>query len=453
MSPARILVVDDDALGRAHLAGALREAHHTVETAENAERALAWLQAEDGDFAVLVTDLRMPGIDGVELITRARALRPKMDALVVTAVDSVASAVRAMRAGAWNYVVKPVDPDGLCLEVERCLERQMLAASLNGWRRHAELLEVSRRLAGELDPDRLRRLMVDSVMGAVVAHAGLLVELEGGTTRVHTSRGVDAAQAALLAEVLNVSLLGALSGGTRRVPGRAPGVDRGRAHALFVPLGTDGGPHAAVVLLRKPDAAPFTVDDERDALFLVKCVTSSLRNADQFADVRRQVHTDGLTGLGNSGRLDAWIEQARARGTSHPFGLLFLDLDRFKQVNDTLGHRTGSRLLAAFAQLFAAALPEAELLVRYGGDEFVAVLPGSRQQVTAAADRLLSQLRRHDFGDNLQIRASVGVAIWPEDDPDPEVVLELADRALYARKHAGRDGVTVNPMPIPPPAC
>lgn len=450
MSPARVLIVDDDALGRAHLADTLKVAGHRVECAEDGESALRRLEAEDGDFAVLVTDLRMPGMDGVELIGRAKALRPEMDALVVTAVDSVPAAVRAMRAGALHYVVKPVDAEALRIEVARCLERQALAASLAGWRRHAELLEVSRRLAGELDPDQLRRLTVDSVMGAVAANAGLLVEVVNGAPRVHTRRGVDPAQAESLADALGSGLLGALAGGPRRVAGRRPGAYPGRAHALFVPLGVEEAPRAAVALLRRPTATPFSVQDERDAAFLVQCVTDALRNADRFADVRRQVLTDGLTGLGNAGRLDAWLVDCHGRTEGHPFGLLFLDLDRFKSVNDTHGHRAGSRLLAGFARLFAAALPEAELLVRYGGDEFVAVIPGDRRQVTAAADRLVRRLRRHEFPGGIKISASVGVAVWPDDNPDPETVLELADQALYARKRGGRDGVTVNPSPVLP---
>jgi diguanylate cyclase (GGDEF)-like protein len=138
-------------------------------------------------------------------------------------------------------------------------------------------------------------------------------------------------------------------------------------------------------------------------------------------------------------------EIERARRFGQPLGLLFLDLDRFKQVNDVHGHLAGSRVLAEAAEVITRTLRSVDLAFRYGGDEFVAVLPQtSGSSAAKAANRLLVALRARRFLslENLSLRltASLGVASYPEDGDNAAALLERADQRMYLVKNSTRDG-------------
>jgi diguanylate cyclase (GGDEF)-like protein/PAS domain S-box-containing protein len=155
---------------------------------------------------------------------------------------------------------------------------------------------------------------------------------------------------------------------------------------------------------------------------------------------------DGLTGLPNSvllhDRLDAAL--ARARRARRRVGVMFLDLDHFKDVNDTLGHRIGDALLKELARRIRGALRQSDLLARISGDEFVVVLEdlpdeGSPERV---ARMILDEVRRpfQVEGHELHVSGSLGLALHPEDGNDAETLLKNADAAMYHAKELGRNG-------------
>ncbi|MDQ2785658.1 MAG: GGDEF domain-containing protein, partial [Chloroflexota bacterium] len=155
----------------------------------------------------------------------------------------------------------------------------------------------------------------------------------------------------------------------------------------------------------------------------------------------RAAWTDPLTGLLNRAALLHGVEGAVtvAQTAGETLALLFADVDHFKAHNDRHGHHIGDQLLHACAATMRATLPEAALLGRYGGEEFVAVAPGvSRDAGNALAERLRRAIAGH--GD-LRVTISVGVAHYPGDGRDGEALLRAADRALYAAKAAGRNCV------------
>ena len=162
---------------------------------------------------------------------------------------------------------------------------------------------------------------------------------------------------------------------------------------------------------------------------------------------------DALTGLSNRAHFNEQIEQASAAltGSLRPFTVLMIDLDRFKAINDTLGHAAGDQLLKEVAERIESSTRPADLVARLGGDEFAIIQTGEvgapsadeqRRAARALAERILAVVAEPIdlFGKTVQVGASIGIALAPNDGDDPDELLRKADYALYAAKQAGRCG-------------
>jgi diguanylate cyclase (GGDEF)-like protein len=164
------------------------------------------------------------------------------------------------------------------------------------------------------------------------------------------------------------------------------------------------------------------------------------------ADLAEEAVRDHLTGLHNRRRLDRILEEALAQAAgAEPVGLVLLDVDHFKRVNDEHGHAVGDRVLRGIAGVLRAATRPGDTIARLGGEEFVVVLPGAdREQARERAEALRTAcgLWQHDIpGGGARVTVSAGVAAAPVDGADVAALLEACDRALYAAKAAGRDRV------------
>ena len=162
------------------------------------------------------------------------------------------------------------------------------------------------------------------------------------------------------------------------------------------------------------------------------------------AHIHRLAHHDPLTGLENRAALGMRLEQqlAQARRSSLPLAVLFIDLDHFKKINDSLGHQAGDQLLVGASARMKDLLRDVDTLARLGGDEFIIVLGGplSPDSVTAVAVRLVESLQQPYYlnGITAHSGASVGVALFPDDGLDAETLVRHADMAMYAAKRDGR---------------
>jgi diguanylate cyclase (GGDEF)-like protein len=176
----------------------------------------------------------------------------------------------------------------------------------------------------------------------------------------------------------------------------------------------------------------------------------AIQNARSVKLIHQLTITDDCTGLFNARHLYTLLDEQVALGTSHresQFSLLFVDLDHFKEVNDTHGHLVGSRLLAEVGNLMKRSLGAANSCFRYGGDEFVALLPGlGKQAAIDATMRLWEQLREARFltaqGLSLALAGSFGLATFPEDGNSVQAIIRAADTMMYNAKTT-RDNVSV----------
>ena len=230
--------------------------------------------------------------------------------------------------------------------------------------------------------------------------------------------------------------------------------DRGFADLMAVPVSVAEDESGVLLLADRQGAgATFTVEDlrllEAVAAHLGTALTSSRRLDRLRHEVAAREHEalhDSLTGLPNRTLFTQWVSAAlRRRQASQRVAVMLMDLDGFKEINDTLGHHTGDAILKEIGQRVAVAVGKSRLAARLGGDEFAFVIPNAAtmQEVSSAAADVLEAVSRPITIDGLVLilRASIGVAMSPVHGADPSTLLKRADVAMYAAK-SGHGGVT-----------
>ncbi len=319
-----VLVVDDEKENLAAFELNFRDQFEIV-TAESGSQAIALLESRD--FGVIISDQRMPGMTGVELLERTVARWPLLIRMILTGYTDNESLIDAINMGRiYKYITKPWDPDSLAITIRRAIESAAMAR------------------------ENLR--LVDT-------------------------------------------------------------------------------------LRRQNEILEQTVQERTRDL------------SDAVAKLQKLAVTDGLTGLYNHRYFqEKWQEEVRrARRYDEPLSLLMIDLDEFKNYNDSLGHPQGDVLLHDVASHLEQSFREVDFVARYGGEEFVIILPStSKGAAHPIAERIRKSLEDtpfpfRDVQPSGRVTASFGIAAWPEDGVHPWELLERADRALYAAKRTGRNRV------------
>ena len=229
---------------------------------------------------------------------------------------------------------------------------------------------------------------------------------------------------------------------------------------LCVPLSFKGRMLGVIELVNGEGDTAFAEEDLRILNTVAEFSAIAIENARNFLKVQELTVMDDHTGLFNSRHLKRQLESEVVRATrfGHPVSLIFFDLDHFKQVNDTHGHQAGSQVLHEVGKLLSHTLRSTDVAVRYGGDEFVILMPEtSKDQAVAAARRIGGEIAREKFLQDkpygpLTITASLGVAAFPDDAKEPEGLIRCADEAMYRVKAKRRGGVEAAETPAPRPA-
>ncbi len=440
-----MLLVDDERFARTVYSDYLRAFGYSVEVVEDAEAALQALSRQR--FDVLLTDVVLPGSDGLELLTAAKQLDPEIEVVVITALDRVDPAVRAMKSGASDYLVKPVTPESLQIAVQRCLSTRALLAENMALRAHLTLYETCQRITAALERDKVVAMALAAVAGECAAKTAALFERDSaGTWSLLGFHGAESDQAQALAEAVGPRLgeLGAQASLSLPLPRSLP-----PGQAVCLPV-SDGAELLAAVCVLVPDLA---WERAGRAVFVCRHLGMALRTLGRLRQVEHLVYLDDLTHLYNTRFLDVALD--REIEGARPFTLLFLDLDLFKSVNDRHGHLLGSKLLVEVARVLRSCVRDEDVLVRYGGDEFVALLVGiDSGSGLKVAERIRRAVEDHRFlsreNATVRVTASIGLASFPEHARTKVDVLGLADRAMYRGKQSTRNVVYIASRDLTP---
>ena len=216
------------------------------------------------------------------------------------------------------------------------------------------------------------------------------------------------------------------------------------------PVVAERGDVAAAPVASRRDALPRDLHDARCEIDTLRAINGQLVRklaelSEREAQTQRLADRDGLTGLYNRRKMADILDDVLASASQHdqPVGLLFLDLDGFKGVNDAYGHLFGDKLLTKVASRIVARARTGDFVCRYGGDEFVVILPNvggatAARQAAAAIGKRIALPYRID-GIDLQVTAAIGVAVFPDQAASGAELLEVADEFMYRAKTGGAD--------------
>ncbi len=432
----RVLILDDESSVLEVLKACLDAQHYECQTTESPFEALGWLERQP--FDVLITDVRMPEMNGIDVVRRAKELDENLAIIIVTAIMDVNNAVQAVRVGADDYVLKPFNMSEISISVTRAVEKRALILDAQ---RYQQELESRVQIATE-DLERLNRELYDTkeyLENLLHSTVDAIVTIDNDGKIEFANRGALRMLGYSEAEFQGRAAATLFAGGAEELR-----VLRGRI-TYDTPLQN----YETELIRRDGQKAPVSMsvslvkgsNRRRPALLAIcKDITEQRRLQHELHELSIR---DNLTGLYNQryfyDRLKAEIE--RARRQKHPLSLLLFDIDRFKQYNDAHGHLDGDKVLQAVGQVvFDCTRDHVDTGFRYGGDEFVVILPeADERQALQIAERIRQSFEAKRFD---ELTLSMGLMSYRDGYSLPTFI-QFADAMMYDAKRSGGNNVFV----------
>ncbi|MBY3236474.1 MULTISPECIES: PleD family two-component system response regulator [Rhizobium] len=450
---ARILVVDDIPANVKLLEARLLAEYFDVMTAADGYTALAICERNQVDLILL--DIMMPGIDGFEVCERLKASQKTahIPVVMVTALDQPTDRVRGLKAGADDFLTKPVNDLQLISRVKSLLRLKTLSDELRIRADTAHTMGIDDLTrAGEGRADETAQVLL--VDGRANSQERIIKALKPVADVLALSDPqaalFEAAESAFDLVIVNANF-------DDYDPLRLCSQLRSLERTRFLPILiiTEQGVDEMVVRALDLGVNDYIIRPVDPNELVARSLTQIRRkryNDRLRASVKQTIElavTDPLTGLYNRRYLDNHLNvlfnRSMARG--RPLSVLITDIDRFKHVNDTYGHDGGDEVLREFSNRVRSTIRGADLACRYGGEEFVVVMPDTSPEIAAAvAERLRAAIESAPFmlkhsGEALNVTASFGIASRIASVLTPGQLMKQADLALYEAKNTGRNRV------------
>jgi two-component system cell cycle response regulator len=449
---ARVLVVDDVPANVKLLEARLSAEYFDVTTASSGREALTICERAECDVVLL--DAMMPDLDGFEVCRRLKSgtNTHHIPVVMVTALDQPGDRVRGLESGADDFLTKPVSDVALIARVRSLSRLKMMTDELR-------MRAVTSREIGIESPDREalaeagrggrilivedRRELAERIIGVLAAEHAVELEPDPARGLFHAAEG----NYDLLIVSVDLDNFDGL-----RLCSQLRSLDRTRNIPILTITAAENNTRLVRALEIGVNDYLVRPVDKNEILARARTQIRKKRYVEQLRDnVQMSIEmaiTDALTGLYNrrymESHLETLVDQACTR--AKPLAVLVLDIDYFKSVNDTHGHDAGDDVLREFALRIRKSIRGLDLACRYGGEEFVIVMPETDLAVaTMVAERLRRRIASEPFtiqsgARTIEVTISIGIAALTRDD-SAVAIIKRADQALYRAKRDGRNRV------------
>lgn len=487
----KILIVEDHHDMLLVLQKYLEDQNFIVVQASTGEEGIEKFEAENPDLVLM--DLMLPGISGLDVIKTIREKQPKdlfLPIIIITAKNDISDIVSGLGTGADDYIVKPFHFDELIARIDTALRMKELNEQLthqsgtledanqkinalnnqlleknrelrkNIYGLHS-LFEVSMDLSSILDLEGLVNSSLLTIIGQYsVKNALFMLSNKSKNNRltVFSSRAFDHNTESLVLhpddplvtyfnkrpEPIIVDKLPETAAKTRIINQiKEFGI------SLIMPVMIENNVSGLIFL--GPRLKQDGIEDRelQQLTILSNIISISLNNASLYKEVEQLSYTDGMTSLHNYRYFELRLKEEinRHARTKAGLSLLILDVDYFKNFNDTLGHQAGDEVLRLLGHILRETSRENDIVSRYGGEEFAIILPAvDKDGALVLAERIRKKIELTPFTDEHvqpggRVTVSIGAASLGKEETNSEDLIKKADLALYAAKHAGRNKV------------
>ncbi len=428
-----ILVVDDDAAKRLAIRSILAPLGTAVVEADSGRAALRAVLRQT--FAIILMDVRMPTMDGYETAALIRQRSQTRLTPIIFITASVRShpmaTATAYASGAVDFIFTPIIPDVLRAKVSTFVDLFVQSQQLQRSLESISVLNAALRDSAA----RAQAILQNVADGIVTTDERGLIE----SFNLSARRLFGYTEEEMIGQPLALIL----------VPSHHDDLSQSTLTTPNVSTARHAPANVAEMIGRRKDGSCFPMDMETsqmqigDRTLAIACIRDISERKAHIEALGHQALHDALTGLPNRTLFGDRVDQAitSADRTHEPRGVLVMDLDDFKQVNDTLGHSQGDSLLREVGKRLAAALRDSDTVARLGGDEFGILLDGATDLAAAAAAAWkIQQACEPDFVINdevVHVSASVGIALFPDHGTTTADLLRRADLAMYKAKRSG----------------
>jgi diguanylate cyclase (GGDEF)-like protein len=490
---ATILIVDDQPRNRDLLEALLKPEGYLTVTANNGEEALAMVAETPPDLILL--DVMMPGINGYDVAAKLKANPDtrNLPIIMLSALGDRGSKLAGLNAGAEDFLTKPIDRVELWVRVRNLLRLKEYSDTLA---EHNQLLEQAVRGRNEEITERKR---AETQILRLNRLYGILSGINAAIVRIRNQQELFAEACSIAVEQghFRMAWIGSVDiNGGELTPIAWSGVDEGYLDIMNSYIRDNGTNSLLLVVRALQEKMPIVCNDfdsdpkvaywrldalqrgyrsmgifplmrndqpvglftlyasepnffDKEEIKLLTELTANISYALEYIEKEDKLnylaYHDVLTGLPGRTLFHDRLVQAVTNAHRHgdKLGVLFIDLDHFKNINDSLGHHAGDMLLKQVAALFTACMREDDTVARLGGDEFVVILASmaSVDEAWMVSQKIL-KLMTEPFNieaRELFVTCSIGIALYPKDGEDAKSLLQSADGALYLAKNKGRN--------------
>ncbi|MBP6985554.1 MAG: diguanylate cyclase [Alphaproteobacteria bacterium] len=419
-----VLIIDDSPYNREILSRRLSRYGVKVDTAENGAAGLEVIHQKTIDLVLL--DIMMPVMDGYEVLTRLKAdeATKNIPVLMISALSEVDSIVRCIEVGAEDYLPTPFNPVVLHARIRACLEKKILRDR-------------------EKESQQQLETAIESINDgfAVFDKDHMLTICNKKFQELYPGVAVLGGHGFTYEQLLLQNHAMGLYSEERRANAGANSEETENWIRLYVKKQMEGQTYLVRLFDNRWIEVVNSSTPGGGQVSVHKDVTNQKEDEDRLT---YQALHDSLTGLANRASFEAHLQDSieTCKKGNVQFSLMFLDLDGFKKINDTLGHEVGDRVLIYVAARLNECVRDRDIVARLGGDEFAIILKSTagEDHIRIVADRVLEKVGNHYLHEDQKVPfgVSIGIASFPEDGETMEVLLNNSDAAMYAAKKSGK---------------